>query len=242
MMPDPSQGVEFRTASSGANRIHPTAILEGDVVLGSNNVVLPYSVLTGPLEIGDDNIIGPHAVIGSPGQDTREPRHDSSRCRIRIGSGNIIREHVAIQKPCYGDLTSIGDRAHIMHNAHVPHDAVIEDDVVLTPGVVLAGLVHVLRGANLALGCVVHQRSVIGQYSIAAMGSVVTKNIRPFSRYIPGRPVSVNEYAIGKYGFGECRDEIREYVLSGVEPRSPELCAIVGRYAELHVASGRPEH
>lgn len=225
-----------------ANDIHLTAILSGDVAFGSGNVVLPYTILTGPLVIGDNNLIGPLAVVGSPGQDTRNPRYDSSRSAIEIGSNNIIREHVSIQKPCYRDTTRIGNGTFVMHNANVNHDALLEDDAVLAPGAVLAGLVCVLRGANVAMGCMVHQHCVIGQYSIAAMGAAVTKNVRPFSRYIPGRPPSVNRYAIEKYGFSAKEAEIERYVLGGEPPRSPDLVAIIGHYAAMHQASGRQEY
>ena len=225
-----------------ANDIHPTAILNGDVDLGNGNVVLPYTILSGPLKIGDNNLIGPLSVIGSPGQDTRNPRYDSSRSAIEIGSNNIIREHVAIQKPCYRDVTRVGNGAYLMHNVNVNHDALLEDDVVLAPGAVLAGLVCVLRGANIAIGCAVHQRCVVGQYSIAAMGAAATKNIKPFSRYIPGRPPSVNRYAVEKYGFSGKEAEIERYVLSGEPPRSPDLVSIIGHYTALHQASGRQEY
>lgn len=225
-----------------ANDIHSTAILNGNIDLGNGNVVLPYTILTGPLKIGDNNLIGPLAVIGSPGQDTRNPRYDSSHSAIEIGSNNIIREHVAIQKPCHRDVTRVGNDTYIMHNVHVPHDVLLEDDVVLAPGVVLAGLVCVLRGANVAMGCTVHQRCVVGQYSIAAMGAAVTKNVRPFSRHIPGRPSSVNRYAVEKYGFSGKEAEIERYVLGGEPPRSPDLVAIIGHYAVMHQASGRQEY
>lgn len=224
------------------NRIHPTAILDGGVTLGANNVVLPYTILTGPLDIGDDNIIGPHTVIGSPGQDTRNPRYDSSRSHVRIGSRNIIREHVAIQKPCYGDITSIGDDTYIMHNAHIAHDTRIEDKAVVTVGVVLAGLVHVLEGASLGLGCLLHQHCVVGQYAMAAMGAVVTKNIRPFSRYIPGQPTSVNLYAVRKFGFEALEEDITSYVLHRTQPASPILTRMVDHYLQASHRSQRPEY
>lgn len=224
------------------NRIHPTVIIEGDVRLGSGNVLLPYTILQGPLEIGDDNVIGPYTVIGSPGQDTRNPRYDSASKPIIIGSGNIIREHVAVQKPCYEDVTAIGNNAHLMHGAHVPHDARIEDCAVLTPGVAMGGLVRVLAGANLGLGCTIHQRSVIGQYALVAMGAAVTKNLRPFCRYIPDKPIEVNEYAIAKFGFAAHADEIRRYVCEGIAPVSPALMAIVAHYERLHLASERRQY
>jgi UDP-N-acetylglucosamine acyltransferase len=224
------------------NRIHPTVIIEGDVRLGRDNVLLPYTVLQGPLEIGDDNIIGPLAVIGGPGQDTRNPRYDHSAKPVRIGSHNIIREHVAIQKPIGEGLTVVGDYAHLMHGAHIPHDAWIEDHAVVTPGAVISGFARILAGANLGINCAIHQHCVIGQFSLVAMGAAVSRNVRPFSRYIPGKPLSVNTYAIEKYGFGKHATEIMRYVLQDVPPVSKAIAAIVHHYERLHEASGRQQY
>ena len=222
------------------NEIHPTVIIEGDVELGENNRILAYSVLIGPLRIGDDNIIGPNVVIGSPGQDTRNPRYDCSGKHIVIGSHNIIREFTAVQKPAYEDLTSIGNHVFIMHNVHVPHDARIGDRVVITPMVAIAGLAKILEGATLSMGAQIHQRSVIGQYAIVGMGAAVMKNIKPFSRYIPGKPLSVNDYAIEKFGFGAIAEEIRGYVINGTQPADNKLEGIVAAFERLHDRSGRP--
>jgi UDP-N-acetylglucosamine acyltransferase len=223
-----------------SNKVHPTAIVGPDVQLGQGNEIGAYCVIYGPTVIGDNNIIGPHVVIGTPGQDTRNPRYDSSLCRIKIGNENIIREFVAIQKPCYSDITEIGDRVHIMQGVHVPHDACIHDDVVLTPMVALGGISTVLRGANIALGVTVHQYSVIGHYSIVGMGATVLKNIRPFSRFIPGRLPSVNYYALDKFGYEAEREEIEAYVLNGVDPHSPRLLSIVDEFQRLSEIKGRP--
>lgn len=212
------------------NEIHKTVIIEGDVKIGTNNKILPNSIIYGPTEIGDDNIIGPNVVIGTPGQDTRNRYYDSSNCKIKIGNRNIIREFTAIQKPCYEDLTLIGNDVYLMQSVHVPHDAHIYDKSVITPMCVLAGLVKILDGANLAIGCSVNQYTTIGQYSIAAAGSVVMKNIKPFSRYIPNKPISVNIYAIKKYGFEEYTEEIENYVLNGVNPTSPKIVEIINKF------------
>lgn len=209
------------------NKIHPTVIIEGDVKLGHNNTILPNCVIYGPTEIGDDNIIGPNVVIGTPGQDTRNRYYDSSNCKIKIGNRNIIREFTAIQKPCYEDITLIGDDVYLMQSVHIPHDAHLYDKVVVTPMTVLAGLAKVLEGANLAIGCALNQRTTIGHYSIAAAGAVVMKNIKPFSRYIPGKPISVNKYAIDKYGYGDYYDEIEAYVLQDVKPTSTVIRDII---------------
>lgn len=209
------------------NEIHPSVIIEGEVKLGKGNKILPNCVIYGPVEIGDDNIIGPNVVIGTPGQDTRNRYYDCTNCPIKIGDRNIIREFTAIQKPCYEDITYIGNDVYLMQSVHIPHDAHLYDKVVVTPMTVLAGIAKILEGANLAIGCSVNQRAVIGQYSIAAAGSVVMKNIKPFSRYIPGKPISVNKYAIEKYGFPQYSGEISEYVLNDIRPHSSEILSIV---------------
>jgi UDP-N-acetylglucosamine acyltransferase len=221
------------------NEIHCTAIIEGNVSIGENNKILPYTILIGPLTIGDNNIIGPNVVIGSPGQDTRNPRHDCSTKPIRIGSGNIIREFTAIQKPVYEDLTYIGNNVHLMQSVHIPHDAVISDHVVITPMVALAGLTKVLDGATLSLGVTVHQNSVIGHYSIVGMGASVLKNVKPFSRLVPGKPLSVNYYAIEKYGHTDFADEITKYITENKPPKSERLKKIMREFDLLHTRSGR---
>ena len=47
------------------NKIHPTAIIGKEVVLGEGNTIGPYSVIEGKTYIGDNNTICSHVVIGS---------------------------------------------------------------------------------------------------------------------------------------------------------------------------------
>lgn len=222
-----------------SNIIHPTAIIGPGVELGSGNEIGPYTTIYGPTHIGDNNIIAPHVVIGTPGQDTRNPRYDSSQCLIRIGNDNIIREFTGIQKPCYRDVTEIHNRVYLMQGVHVPHDAVIHDDVVITPHVALGGISVLLPGVNIALGCTVHQYSVLGHYAIAGMGAAVMKNIPPFGKHVPGKPLGVNHYAIDKFGFEAEREEIEGYLLRGERPTSARLLAITEEFERLSQASKR---
>lgn len=221
------------------NEIHPTAIIGPNVILGKGNKILPYTTIIGPIEIGDDNLIGPHVVIGSPGGDTKVPRYDSLDCFIKIGNRNIIREFSAVQKPRYTDITLIGDDVHIMQGVSVSHDVQLSDKVVLSPNCGIAGLVRILEGATISMAASIHQYSVIGQYSIVAMGAPAIKNIRPFSRYIPNKDTSVNIYAIKKYGFEKYIDEISAYVLENVKPVSSEIITIVDCFNRYHELSNR---
>lgn len=221
------------------NKIHPSVIIEGDVELGDYNEILPYSVLIGPLLIGDSNWIGPNVVIGTPGEDTKNPRYDASNMPIHIGSHNIIREHVAIQKPCYESITKLGDHNFLMHGSHVPHDAILWDKVTLAPNVVIGGICKLLTGCNIGMGATLHQYSVIGHYSIVATNAAGIKNVKPFSRFIPNKPISVNTYAIKKYGFEEFEEEITAYVLDNQAPISPRIKGLVEEFHKLHSESGR---
>ena len=221
------------------NEIHPTAIIGDNVKIGKGNRILPYTIIIGPTEIGDDNIIGPHVVIGSPGQDTRNKYYDSSNSFIKIGDRNIIREFTAVQKPCYEEITLIGNDVFLMQSVHIPHDAQLGDKVVITPMCVLAGITKILEGANLGMGATINQYCIIGQFSIVATGAAVMKNVKPFSRFIPGKEISVNDYAIKKYGFENQKDEITKYVLEGVMPKSEIINQIIQDFQEKHLLSKR---
>jgi len=222
------------------NKIHPTAIIEGNVNLGINNEIGPYTVIYGPTTIGDNNLIGPHVTIGTRGQDTRNPRYDASMSFIEIGNNNIIGEYTAIQKPCYRDITKVGNNVYLMQGVCIPHDAILEDDVVVTPMIVLAGITQILQGASIGIGCTIHQYTVIGQYAMVGMGSALRKNIKPFSIFVSGKPPKVNDYAVEKFNFLEYQDEINAYVIEGKIPKSDKISILVEKFEKLHKDSRRP--
>jgi UDP-N-acetylglucosamine acyltransferase len=158
---------------------------------------------------------------------------------ITIGDNNIIREFSAVQKPAYESLTSIGNNVYIMQNANISHDALISDNITISAMVALAGITRVLIGATVSMGANIHQRCVIGHYSIVGMGAAVLKNVKPFSRYVPGKPISVNKYTIQKYGFNDYAEEISNYVLCDNFPQTEKIQKIVSEFEVLHKKSGR---
>lgn len=224
------------------NDIHPSVIIEGDVKIGVNNKIYPNSIIYGPTEIGNNNIIGPNVVIGMFGQDTRNPRYNSSQSFIKIGNNNIIREFTCIQKPCYKDITELGNDIYLMQGVHIPHDAIIEDKVVITPMCVLAGITRIMEGANLGMSSTVNQYCIVGQYSIVATGAATMKNVKPFSRYIPGKEISVNDYVINKFGFQEFAQEIKDYVINDIKPTTELILDIVERFEKFHIDSKRNKY
>lgn len=222
------------------NQIHPTAIIGDRVSLGKDNVILPYTVIEGCTEIGDNNIIGPHVSIGQPGQNTRNPRYDSSEKKVIIGDNNIIREFTAIQKACHKEETVIRNNTFLMKGSLISHDSYIDENVVVTANVTLGGHCFIMNGANVGLTATLHQFSVIGHYSMIAAGATVVKNVKPFTKFIPSKPLKVNEYNIKKYALEAYTDEIHKYVLEDIEPTSDVILAIVDQFEDLHERSGRP--
>lgn len=215
------------------NNIHPTAIIDKTVVLGDNNTIGPYAVITGNTIIGNGNYIGSHTAIGVPATDTKQVDYGYDNPHLKIGDNNNIREFCVVEQPCYECKTQIGNNVFLMQGVHVSHDNILEDNVVITNLCVLGGIAKILEGADLGMGCTINQYSVIGQYSIVATGAPCMKNVKPFSRYIPNKPISVNHYAIIKYGFHEYTDEISEYVLNNKEPESPQIKAIINHFNEI---------
>lgn len=224
------------------NEIHPSVIIQGDVQMGSGNRILPMTLLIGPLIIGDDNLIGPQVVMGMPGEDSRNPWYEAPDRRVVIGSRNIFREHSSVTKSSQRPQTWIGNDVFVMHGVHIPHDAILEDRVVVAPNANVGGYVHMMEGANLAMGSSVHQRGIVGAYSLCSMNSPVLQNLKPFSRYIPSKPLSVNVYALEKFGLEAYIDEVSAYVLDGKRPKSDAILSIVERYETLHRESGRLEY
>jgi UDP-N-acetylglucosamine acyltransferase len=190
------------------NDIHPTAVIEGSVRMGSGNVVGPFVVVRGPVEIGDGNWFGAGAVVGAP-PEVRSFEHpglsaESAGGGVVIGSRTVVREGAQIHQGWKG-VTTVGDDAFVMNQSYVAHDCVLEDGVTLASSVLLAGHVHVGAGANLGLGTTVHQTRTIGRGAMVGMGSVVTRDLPPFSKSwgSPARVVSANVVGMRRAGHEE---------------------------------------
>lgn len=212
------------------NKIHPTAIIGPDVSLGDNNTIGAYAIIDGNTVIGDNNQIGPHTAIGMPATDTKKVDYGFENPHLEIGDNNIIREFCVVEQPCYEALSKIGNDVFLMQGVHLSHDNILKDHVVITNQCVIGGIAKLLDGCDLGMGCTINQYSIIGHYSIVATGAACMKNVKPFSRYIPNKPISVNLYALKKYGFMDCLDEITAYVMEGAQPTSERVKTIVDEF------------
>jgi sugar O-acyltransferase (sialic acid O-acetyltransferase NeuD family) len=92
----------------------------------------------------------------------------------------------------------IGQFFHANINTYVAHDCVIGDFVTFAPGVLCLGNVHVGDHAFVGAGAIIREGSVdkprlIGEGAVIGMGSVVIRDVPPFTTVIgnPARPIVV---------------------------------------------------
>ncbi|MFN4244868.1 MAG: acyl-[acyl-carrier-protein]--UDP-N-acetylglucosamine O-acyltransferase, partial [Brevinematia bacterium] len=163
-------------------KIHETAIIDGDVSLGSEVEIGPNVVIFGNVKIGEgtkidvgtciygnvsigvNNRIGPYAVIGSDPQDLK---YTGEIGFIEIGSDNIIREFVTIHKPTSSQTkTTIGNKCLLMVGAHVAHDVTVGNEVILVNNCQLGGFSVVEDGAFISALIGLHQHTRVGKFAI----------------------------------------------------------------------------
>lgn len=212
------------------NKIHPSAIIGENVVIGDGNTIGAFAVIEGNTIIGNNNYFGPHTAIGVEPTDTKHVDFGFGIPKLIIGNNNTIREFCVVEQPCYEAESQICNGVFLMQGVHLSHDNLLQDNVVITNQCVVGGIAKILKGADLGMGCTINQYSVIGQYSIVATGAPCMKNVKPFSRYIPNKPITVNIYALKKYGFMDELDEITAYVMDGVKPSSKRIKDIIDEF------------
>ena len=192
--------------------IGPFSVIGADVMIGEGTVIKNHVTVTGNTTIGKNNIIHPNAVIGAEPQDLKYRGESTSSV---LGDNNVVREGVTINIGTAGGggKTVIGDNNFFMAYAHIAHDCIIEDNVLLANGVLLGGHVTIERGAKL-MGLVGIQPFVtIGRYAYVGGHTRIVQDVPPYV-IIEGHPAKirqVNVIGLEREGFSkEQIDEIKK--------------------------------
>jgi len=215
------------------NRIHPSAVIAGDVRLGRDNFIGPCAVLCGPLTVGNDNYIGAHVVIGTPAEDAKNlgPRELQAvqPHGVRIGDNNVIRELTAIHGGTQRD-TTLANGCWIHSQSHIDHDCQLADGVVLAPCVKLGGTVSIGTEAQVGMGAAVHQTRRIGAYSMTAMSAAIVSDVPPCALVIgvPAKLRGVNRRKMHRLGLTrEHIEDLNRFLLhGGVLPEGLPDCVL----------------
>lgn len=134
-----------------ANKIHETAIIYPNVILG------------------DNVYIGAYSVIGAP-PEHRDYFEVEKLQPVYIQNGAKIFEFVSIHAGTRGP-TYIGENAAIFNHSHIAHDVEIGDEVTVAGHSTIGGHVVVGDFAFIGSRSTIHQHCVVGAYAMTAMGS-----------------------------------------------------------------------
>jgi len=157
------------------------AIIEGDVAIGAGSRLEPYVYVKRWTTLGERNQISVGTVLGT---DPLDKNFTGARSFLRIGNGNIIREHYTISRGTAPESeTIIGDENYIMTSGHIAHNCRIGNRTVIASCALVAGYVEVEDQAFISGGVVIHQHSRIGRLAMIGGNTRVNSDLPPFFLY-----------------------------------------------------------
>jgi UDP-N-acetylglucosamine acyltransferase len=204
---DPSATVAATARVDPEARIGPQAsigefaIVEADVEIGAFCRLEPYVFVKRWTTLGERNEISAGTVLGT---DPLDKTFKGQRSYLRIGNGNVIREHYTISRGTQPEsVTTIGDGNYIMTSGHIAHNCVIGNNCVIASCALVAGHVHVEDQAFISGGVVIHQYSKIGRLAMIGGNSRVNLDLPPFFLYTDFnvRPNGLNVVGLKRAGF-----------------------------------------
>ena len=235
------------------NNISAYSHIESTVVLGKNNIISDNVIIRGNVTIGDNNYIGAgtiieyvpmqnhkgHIVIGNdnhfasniviggiPRKKLKPMKWELPKSlntgKILIGSSNVIFENVTIHQPIDGE-TIIENDISIGAHTHVSHDTIIRSKSILSVNITLGGYVIIGYAASIGMGVNIHQRCVIGAYSMCGMGAAVKGHVLPLLTVagVPAKMLGLNKIGLIRNGFSESEIiNLEENLLKGIDNKT----------------------
>ncbi|MBP8793064.1 MAG: acyl-ACP--UDP-N-acetylglucosamine O-acyltransferase [Lutibacter sp.] len=188
--------------------VEPFTIIHNNVHIGSGTWIGSNVTIMEGARIGKNCRIFPGAVISAIPQDLKFDGEDSLAI---IGDNTTIRECVTVNRGTKAlGKTQIGDNCLIMATSHIAHDCVVGDNCILANGSVIAGHVTVGDYAILSGLVAVHQFIHIGEHAMVSGGSLVRKDVPPYTKAgkEPISYIGINSIGLRRRGFDT--DKIRE--------------------------------
>jgi UDP-N-acetylglucosamine acyltransferase len=160
-------------------RVGPYAVIDDEVTIGPGCVLGPYVYITGFTNIGANNRFFAGCVIGEAPQDLK---YRNGPTELRIGEGNVFREHVTVHRSNkVGEHSLIGSQCFLMANAHVAHNCQLGDGVILANGALLGGHVSLGDRVFISGNCLVHQFVRVGTLAMMQGGSAISQDLPPYT-------------------------------------------------------------
>lgn len=216
----------------------PLAYVHPQAKIAKNTVIEPFVNIEKNVEIGEGTWIGsnvtimegarigknckifPGAVIAAIPQDLK---FNNEETLVRIGDNTVIREFVTINRGTKANWeTVVGNNCLLMAYVHVAHDCILGNNVIMANAATLAGHIVVDDWAIIGGLSAVHQFVNIGAHAMISGGSLVRKDVPPFTKAArePLSYVGVNSIGLRRRGFtsekiNEIQDIYRYIYLKG---------------------------
>lgn len=231
-------------------QIHSTAVVAKEAQLGTDVVIGPYCVVDGYVTLGDRTRLHSHAVVSgwtklgadcevfpfaSVGNRPQDLKYKGEETWLLLGARNTVRECATLQPGTVqgGGKTVIGDGNLFMAYSHVAHDCVIGNNNIFANCAQLSGHVEIGNNVNIAGIGGIHQFCRVGDYAMAAAGSVVVQDIPPFCMVQGDRAHlrGLNVVGLKRRGFGaeqiaKIRAAYRTLFLSGQPTVEAAIAAV----------------
>lgn len=202
---DPQAKIARNVVIEPFTTVHKNVVIEEGTWIGPNVTIFEGA------RIGKNVKIFPGAVISAVPQDLKFAGEETVAI---IGDGSTIRECVTINRGTVDkDKTEVGKNCLIMAYVHLGHDCIVGDNCIIGNASQLAG--HVIVDDNVIFGgsCAVQQFTKIGAHSYIGGGSLVRKDIPPFTKAArePVTYCGINSVGLRRRGFSpEKISEIQE--------------------------------
>jgi len=180
------------------NNIASSVIIYENVIIGNNNFIGENVILYPNTIIGNNNNIFNGNIIGEfpVNSDDKFKIYDLKTCKgVSIGNNNLF--HVkniifaGIDNP-----TFIGNNNKLLAEIHISHDVYIGNNVTFYPKAASAGYCRFLDYSNIGMSAVIHQKRVVGQYTMIGANCTITKNAFPYFIHINNKITRLNKAKI----------------------------------------------
>ena len=188
--------------------IEPFATVQKDVVVEDGSWIGPNVILWDGTRLGKNVKIYPGASVSSVPQDLK---FAGEQTETHIGDNTVIREFVTISRGTTDKFkTAIGKNCMLMAYVHVAHDCLIGNNCILVNAVQVAGHVTIDDWAIIGGASALHQFVKVGAHVMVSGGSLVRKDVPPFTKAAkePLSYVGINSVGLRRRGF--TTEKIRE--------------------------------
>lgn len=193
--------IDPRATLEDGVQVDPFTMIHGDVEIGEGTWIGSNVTIYPGARIGKNCKIFPGAVISAIPQDLKFQGEAST---VEIGDNTTIRECVTISRGTIDKRTTkVGSNCLLMAYVHIAHDCIVGNNVIIANAVQVAGHVTIDDWAIVGGSSAIHQFVKIGMHSMISGGSLVRKDVPPFTKAArePLSYAGVNSLGLRRRGF-----------------------------------------